>query len=57
MDPFKDIRPYADSEVAQVLESLTSNPSVLKALIGLQFPGAISKVPFIKFFVKNFFPV
>ena len=53
MDPFKDIRPYVDSEVAQVLESLTSNPSVLKALIGLQFPGAISKVPFIKFFVKQ----
>ena len=53
MDPFKDIRPYADSEVAQILESLTSNPSVLKALMGLQYPSAISKVPFIKFFVKQ----
>jgi hypothetical protein len=53
MDPFKDIRPYRDSEVAKVLESLISNPSVLKALIGLQFPGVISKVPFIKFFVKQ----
>ena len=53
MDPFKDIRPYADSEVAQVLESLTSNPSVLKALMGLQYPSAISKLPFIKFFVKQ----
>ena len=53
MDPFKDIRPYRDSEVAKVLESLISNPSVLKALIGLQFPGIISKVPFIKFFVKQ----
>ena len=53
MDPFKDIRPYTDSEVAKVLESLISNPSVLKALIGLQFPGIISKVPFIKFFVKQ----
>ena len=39
MDPFKDIRPYTDAEVAEVLRSLTSNPSVLKALIGLQFPG------------------
>ena len=53
MDPFKDIRPYTDSEVAGVLESLTSNPSVLKALMGLQFPGVISKVPFVKFFVKQ----
>ena len=53
MDLFKDIRPYADSEVAQVLESLTSNPSVLKALMGLQYPSAISKLPFIKFFVKQ----
>ena len=31
MDPFKDIRPYTDAEVAEVLRSLTSNPSVLKA--------------------------
>ena len=53
MDPFKDIRPYADSEVAQVLKSLTSDPSVLKALMGLQYPSAISKLPFIKFFVKQ----
>jgi len=53
MDPFKDIRPYTDSEVAGVLESLTSNPSVLKALMGLQFPGVSSKVPFVKFFVKQ----
>ncbi len=53
MDPFKDIRPYTDSEVAKVIESLTSNPSVLKALIGLQFPGIISKLPFVKFFVKQ----
>ena len=53
MDPFKDIRPYTDSEVAGVLESLTSNPSVSKALMGLQFPGVISKVPFVKFFVKQ----
>ena len=28
MDPFKDIRPYSDSEVASVLQSLSSNPSV-----------------------------
>ena len=53
MDLFKDIRPYTDSEVSKVLESLTSNPSVLRALIGLQFPGIISKLPFIKFFVKQ----
>ena len=53
MDPFKDIRPYTDSDVAKVIESLTSNPSVLKALIGLQFPGIISKLPFVKFFVKQ----
>ena len=53
MDPFKDIRPYTDAEVAKVLGSLTSNPSVLKALIGLQFPGVISKVPFVKFFIKQ----
>ena len=53
MDPFKDIRPYTDSEVDQVLQSLTSNASVLNALIGLQFPGIVSKIPFIKFFVKQ----
>ncbi len=52
MDPFKDIRPYTDSEVDQVLQSLTSNASVVNALIGLQFPGIVSKIPFIKFFVK-----
>ena len=53
MDPFKDIRPYTDSEVDQVLQSLTSNKSAIKALMGLQFPGMISKIPFIKFFVKQ----
>jgi hypothetical protein len=42
----------ADAEVAEVLRSLTSNPSVLKALIGLQFPGVISNIPFVKFFIK-----
>lgn len=53
MDSFKDIRPYTDSEVEQVLQSLTSNESVIKALLGLQFPGMVSKIPFIKFFVKQ----
>ena len=53
MDPFKDIRPYKDSEVTEVVNSLVSNPSVLKALMGLQFPGVISKLPFMKFFVKQ----
>ena len=53
MDPFKNIRPYTDSEVDQVLQSLTSNESVIKALMGLQFPGMVSKIPFLKFFVKQ----
>ena len=53
MDPFKDIRPYKDSEVKEVVNSLVANPSVLKALMGLQFPGLISKLPFMKFFVKQ----
>ena len=53
MDPFKDIRPYKDSEVTEVVNSLVSNPSVLKALMGLQFPGLVSKLPFMKFFVKQ----
>ena len=53
MDPFKDIRPYKDSEVTEVVNSLVSNPSVLKALMGLQFPGFVSKLPFIKFVVKQ----
>ena len=53
MDPFKNIRPYTDSEVGQVLQSLTSNESVIKALMGLQFPGMVSKIPFLKFFVKQ----
>ena len=53
MDPFKDIRPYTDLEVADVLASLTSNKSVLNALIGLQFPGIFSKIPFLKFFIKK----
>ena len=47
MDPFKNIRPYTDSEVDQVLQSLTSNESVIKALMGLQFPGMVSKIPFL----------
>jgi len=53
MDPFKDIKPYTDSEVDDVLQSLVSNSEVLKALIGLQYPGLISKFPFIKFFTKQ----
>ena len=53
MDPFKNIRPYTDAEVAGVLQSLVSNPSVLKALIGFQFPGILAKAPFVKFFVKQ----
>ena len=53
MDPFKNIRPYKDSEVTEVVNSLVSNPSVLKALMGLQFPGFVSKLPFMKFFVKQ----
>ena len=53
MDSFKDIRPYVDSEVAEVLSSLTSNQSVINALIGLQFPGIFSKIPFFKFFIKQ----
>ena len=53
MDTFKDIRPYKDSEVTEVVQSLVSSPSVLKALMGLQFPGLVSKLPFMKFFVKQ----
>ena len=53
MDPFKNIRPYTDAEVAGVLQSLANNPSVLKALIGFQFPGILAKAPFVKFFVKQ----
>ena len=52
MDPFKNIRPYTDAEVAEVLSSLTSNHSVLNALIGLQFPGILSKIPLLKYFIK-----
>jgi hypothetical protein len=51
--PFKNIRPYTDAEVAGVLQSLVNNPSVLKALIGFQFPGILAKAPFVKFFVKQ----
>ena len=53
MDPFKNIRPYTDAEVAGVLQSLANNPSVLKALIGFQLPGILAKAPFVKFFVKQ----
>jgi len=53
MDPFKNIRPYTDAEVAGILQSLVNNPSVLKALIGFQFPGILAKAPFVKFFVKQ----
>ena len=53
MDPFKNIRPYTDAEVASVLQSLVNNPSVLKALIGFQLPGILAKAPFVKFFVKQ----
>ena len=53
MDPFKDIRPYVDSEVAEVLSSLISNQSVINALIVLQFPGIFSNISFFKFFIKQ----
>ena len=53
MDPFKNIRPYTDNEVADVLSSLTSNQAVLNALIGLQFPRIFSKIPFFKYFIKQ----
>ena len=53
MDPFKNIRPYTDAEVARVLKSLVNNPSVLKALIGFLFPGILAKAPFVKFIVKQ----
>ena len=53
MDPFKDIRPYTDSEVDGVLQSLISNSEVLKALMGLQYPGFMSKLPFVKFYAKQ----
>ena len=53
MDPFKNIRPYNDAEVAEVLRALANNPSVLSALIGFRFPGILAKAPFIKFFVKQ----
>ncbi len=53
MDPFKNIRPYVDSEVDDVLESLISNNEVIKALMALQYPGLISKLPFIKSIVKQ----
>ena len=53
MDHFKNIRPYNDNEVADVLSTLTSNQSVLNALIGLQFPGILSKIPFLKFYIKQ----
>ena len=53
MEPFKNIRPYTDAEVAGVLQSLVNNPSVLKALIGFQLPGILAKAPFVKFFVKQ----
>ena len=53
MDPYKNIRPYNDSEVPKIIESLVSDPSVLNALMGLQFPGIISKIPLLKFFVKK----
>ena len=43
MDPFKNIRPYTDNEVAGVLSTLTSNQAVLNALIGLQFPRIFQK--------------
>ena len=54
MDPFKNIRPYTDAEVAEVLQSLANNSSVLKALIGFQLPGILAKAPFVKFFVMFF---
>ena len=53
MDPFKNIRPYTDNEVAGVLSTLTSNQAVLNALIGLQFPRIFSKIPFFKYFIKQ----
>ena len=53
MDPFKNIRPYTDNEVADVLSTLTSNQAVLNALIGLQFPRIFSKIPFFKYFIKQ----
>jgi hypothetical protein len=44
MDHFKNIRPYTDAEVAEVLQSLVNNPSVLNALIGFSFLEFLQKL-------------
>lgn len=53
MDQFSEIRPYLDHEVESVLTSLINDPDVLKALMGLQYPKYLSKIPFIKFVAKQ----
>ena len=39
-DPFKDIRPYKDSEVTDVLNGLLRNDELISALCSYQFPKA-----------------
>lgn len=39
MDPFHDIRPYQDEEVAEVLNGLVNNSGFLDTIIGFRFPS------------------
>ncbi len=39
-DPFKEIRPYKDQEVAEVLNRLLYNNELITAITGYQFPNA-----------------
>ncbi|WP_372831329.1 1-acyl-sn-glycerol-3-phosphate acyltransferase [Pontibacterium sp.] len=39
-DPFREIRPYKDQEVAEVLNRLLYNDELISAITGYQFPNA-----------------
>lgn len=39
-DPFREIRPYRDQEVAEVLNRLLYNDELISAITGYQFPNA-----------------
>ena len=60
MDKFKDIRPYRDDEVSDVLQGLYNNDELLSAVVKMKFPKAAVRFswllkPLLKFIIKRQF--
>lgn len=53
-DPFADIRPYNDSEVAPVIERLLEDPEFLETLAKLRLPKLTARFPGVMRFLVSF---